>query len=152
MIRAAGAAFLAILSACSPVGVLNALAPAEGVTVATDIAYLPGERHGLDVYAPAGRSPVVVFIYGGGWKDGEKALYRFVGATLAERGIVTVIPNYRVFPVVRFPGFIEDAAAAVAWTKVNIARYGGEPRRSSHRRHAHFRSALPHRRRPKPRS
>jgi acetyl esterase/lipase len=70
---------------------------------------------------------VVVFIYGGGWKDGDKARYRFVGAALAARGFLTVVPDYRVFPAVQFPAFIQDAAAAVAWTRAHIARYGGDP-------------------------
>jgi acetyl esterase/lipase len=72
---------------------------------------------------------VVVFLYGGGWKDGDKADYRFVAATLAARGFLTVVPDYQLFPAVRFPVFLQDNAAAVAWTKANIARYGGDPRR-----------------------
>ena len=124
-------AVLTLLSACSPVTVLNALAPKAGITETTDIAYAPGSRHGLDIYAPAdGDShPVVVFFYGGGWKDGSKADYRFVGAALAAKGFLTVIPDYRLYPRVRFPGFLRDNAAAVAWTKANIARYGGDPAR-----------------------
>lgn len=124
-------AMLAVLSACSPVTVLNALAPKAGITTTRDIAYAQGDRHGLDIYAPAGNGvhPVVVFIYGGGWKDGTKSEYRFVAAALAARGFLTVVPDYRLFPQVRFPAFLRDNAAAVAWTKANIARYGGDPGR-----------------------
>jgi acetyl esterase/lipase len=126
-----GLAMLTVLAACSPVTVLNALAPKQGISRVQDVPYAPGERHSLDIYAPSGAvgAPVVVFIYGGGWKDGDKSLYRFVGAALAARGFVTVVPNYRVFPTVRFPAFIQDAAAAVAWTRANVAAYGGDPRR-----------------------
>nr|WP_294529005.1 alpha/beta hydrolase [uncultured Rhodopila sp.] len=126
-----GVAMLTVLSACSPITVLNTLAPRQGISEIHDVPYATGERHGLDIYAPADAAgaPVVVFIYGGGWKDGDKARYRFAGAALAGRGFVTVVPDYRVFPVVRFPVFIQDAAAAVAWTMANIARYGGDPRR-----------------------
>jgi acetyl esterase/lipase len=122
---------LLMLSACSPVAVLNALAPAAGIVETRGVAYAPGDRHGLDIYAPAGRidAPVVVFIYGGGWTHGSKADYRFVGAALAASGFLTVIPDYRLFPQVRFPGFLRDNAAAVAWTRGNIGRYGGDPRR-----------------------
>ncbi len=123
-------AALMLLSACSPVAMLNNMAPKAGVTETRDIPYAPGDRHALDVYAPAEPdAPVVVFIYGGGWKDGDKAMYRFVGANLAARGYLTVIPDYRVFPQVRFPAFIQDAAAAVAWTHANVARHGGDPNR-----------------------
>ncbi len=122
---------LGVLSACSPVAVLNALAPKTGITETRDVRYAPGDRHDLDIYAPTGQrsAPVVVFIYGGGWKDGGKADYRFVAAALAVRGFLTVVPDYRLFPEVRFPVFLQDNAAAVAWTKANIARYGGDPRR-----------------------
>jgi acetyl esterase/lipase len=122
---------LSVLSACSPVTVLNALAPKAGITETHDIRYGPGDRHELDIYAPAERSvaPVVVFIYGGGWTNGDKSQYRFLAAALAARGYLTVVPDYRLFPEVRFPVFLQDNSAAVAWTKANIAGYGGDPRR-----------------------
>lgn len=124
---AAGGATLAL----APVATLNALSRLEDVRVIADQAYAEGERHGVDVYAPRGASrlPVVVFFYGGGWEEGERALYRFVGAALASRGIVTVIPDYRVYPGVRFPGFLEDAAQAVAWTRRHVHEFGGDPAR-----------------------
>ncbi|HBK07016.1 MAG TPA: hypothetical protein DDZ81_14410, partial [Acetobacteraceae bacterium] len=126
-----GLAMVMLVSACSPVTVLNALAPTAGITETPNIAYGPGDRHGLDIYAPAGNGPhpVVVFIYGGGWKNGNKAEYRFVATALAAKGFLSVVPDYRLFPEVRFPGFLRDNAAAVAWTKANVARYGGDPRR-----------------------
>jgi acetyl esterase/lipase len=117
------------VAACSPVAVLNALAPTNGVTETRDVRYGAGDRHYLDIYIPSGarRAAVVVFVYGGGWKDGDKSQYRFVGAALAARGFLTVVPDYRLFPAVRFPVFLQDNAAAVAWTRANIARYGGDP-------------------------
>ena len=121
---------LPILSACSPVAALNALAPASGIVETKNVPYAAGDRHGLDVYAvEKSNAPVVVFIYGGGWKEGDKSQYKFVAASLAARGFVTVVPDYGLYPAVRFPVFLQDAAAAVAWVKGNIARYGGDPRR-----------------------
>lgn len=121
---------LPILSACSPVEVLNTLAPTSGIVETRNVPYAPGDRHGLDVYAvQRSNAPVVVFIYGGGWKEGDKAQYKFVAASLAARGFVTVVPDYRLYPTVRFPVFLRDAAAAVAWVKGNIAQYGGDPHR-----------------------
>jgi len=125
--------FMALtLAGCSPVTVLNATAPRDGVTVDSGIAYASGPNHQLDVYAPApacANAPVVVFFYGGGWEDGDRGMYRFVGAALAKRGVVVVIPDYRRYPEVRFPAFMDDAAAAVAWSHNHIARYGGDPSR-----------------------
>ena len=119
-----------LLSACSGAGVLNALAPTQGITIVPDVAYAPGPRHALDIYKPAqSHPPVVVFVYGGGWRTGDRADYRFVGAALAARGFLTVVPDYREYPEVKYPGFVQDAAAAVAWTKAHAAQYGGDPDR-----------------------
>lgn len=119
-----------LLSGCSGADFLNALAPSNGIVVVEGVPYAAGERHSVDIYRP-GRSgtPVVVFLYGGGWKAGDKAMYRFVGAALAERGFTVVIPDYRVYPAVLFPAFIDDAAASIAWTKAHVAAYGGDPDR-----------------------
>ncbi|WP_428539732.1 alpha/beta hydrolase [Rhodopila sp.] len=123
---------LMLLSACSPALLLNLTAPRAGVTWSSDIAYAPGPDHTLDIYAPSHRcanAPVVVFFYGGGWESGSRSSYRFVGASLAARGVVTVIPDYRLYPTVRFPAFMQDAAEAVAWTRAHVEEYGGDPNR-----------------------
>jgi acetyl esterase/lipase len=95
----------------------------------TDLAYGQGSRQRLDVYSPrhAVNRPVVVFWYGGSWVKGKKSRYRFVGTTLAERGIVTVIPDYRLYPQVHFPAFDEDGARAVAWVEQHAQEFGGDP-------------------------
>ena len=121
-----------LLHFCSPTAVLNALAPRDGITLTRDITYSGGPRRTLDVYAPrpaATPSPVLVFFYGGGWSSGSKEMYRFVGAGLAARGVLVVIPDYRLYPEVRFPAFMDDAAAAVAWARANAANFGGDPHR-----------------------
>ena len=114
-------------SACSPVKILNSLAPSR--LVADGVAYAAGDRHVLDVYAPegAGPFPVVVFLYGGAWDSGERGIYRFLGGALASHGLVVVVPDYRLYPAVRFPSFLQDNAAAVRWTRDTIAHYGGDP-------------------------
>ncbi len=85
----------------------------------------------LDVYRPLAGAhglPLVVFIYGGSWRTGDKAIYPFVAATLARRGAVVVVPDYRVYPDVQFPAFLQDNAAAVAWARNHAAEYGADPR------------------------
>lgn len=111
---------------------LLAVASPGAVQVKHDLAYGSGERARFDVYAPRhpGRhAPVAVFLYGGSWQSGDKGLYRFVGRSLASRGIVTVIPNYRVYPEVRYPAFLRDNALAVAFAKRHAADWGGDPSR-----------------------
>lgn len=128
----ASLAVLALLHFCSLAPVLNALAPRDDVRVTRDIAFADGSRSRLDVYAPRPAvtpAPVMVFFYGGGWASGSKAAYRYVGAALAERGVLVVIPDYRLYPQIRFPAFMADAAAAVGWTQANATRFGGDPHR-----------------------
>jgi acetyl esterase/lipase len=94
-------------------------------------SYGPESRQKLDVYSPkdAKDRPVVVFFYGGSWTTGSRGLYRFVGAALAERGIVTVLPDYRLYPHVKFPIFLDDGALAVAWVQKHAHEFGGDPQR-----------------------
>ena len=127
---------LGLLTGCSGTGtrIIDALTPKSGYVETHDIAYGDGPRRRLDVYRPAAlaadaKAPVVVFIYGGSWREGSKADYRFVADALTARGIVTVIADYRVFPEVSYPEFVDDTAAAAAWTLREIGRYGGDPTR-----------------------
>lgn len=123
--------FLLTLSACSPLRLVNALGTGEDVRETRGIAYGEGERRQLDVYAPpdAREAPVVVFLYGGSWRGGSRERYAFVGHALAARGIVTVIPDYRVYPEVKYPDFLADSAQAVTWALREAAAHGGDPQR-----------------------
>jgi acetyl esterase/lipase len=96
-----------------------------------DIPYGKRPRQQLDVYSPwhAKGNPIIVFWYGGGWEDGRKSQYRFVGAALAKAGYVAVLPDYRLYPEARFPGFIEDGAEALAWVASHAEEIGGDPKR-----------------------
>ena len=127
-------AALLALAACSPIGALNALTPSDTYRATRDVAYGPLPRQKLDIYtpvsaAPAAGWPVVVFFYGGSWTAGERADYRFVGAALAERGVLTLVADYRLYPAVRYPSFLEDSAAALAYAFGEAGRLGGDPKR-----------------------
>jgi acetyl esterase/lipase len=74
-------------------------------------------------------APVLIFYYGGGWVKGAADDYGWAARAYASKGFVVVLPDYRKVPQVHFPGFLEDAAQAVKWTKDNIAKYGGDPNR-----------------------
>lgn len=110
---------------------LSSLISESGAAVERGIAYGPHARHKLDIYRPESgedSGPIAFFLYGGGWRGGDRATYGFVGSALAARGITTVIPDYRVYPEVKFPAFVEDAARAYAWTSERLAENGGEQR------------------------
>lgn len=121
-----------LAAACAPIAALDLLVPREGYQRRTDIAYGDGPRRVLDIYRPdaaAGPRPVVLFVYGGSWSSGERTQYRFVGQALATHGYVAVLPDYRLDPEGRFPGFVQDVAAAVAWSHRHVAAHGGDPAR-----------------------
>ncbi|HRD74315.1 MAG TPA: alpha/beta hydrolase [Hyphomicrobiaceae bacterium] len=94
-----------------------------GARVEQGITYGPDARHLLDIWRPRrapDAGPVVVYFYGGGWTSGCRAGYGFVGGAIASIGATCVIPDYRLYPKVRWPVFQEDAAAAVAWVARNV--------------------------------
>jgi acetyl esterase/lipase len=133
LLRRAGALATAIaVTGCSPAGLLDALVPKSGYRLVADRRFGEGPRGLLDLYLPdAAQRPLstVVFLYGGSWRSGEKRSYRFVGQALAARGFAVAIPDYRLYPEVRFPAFLEDNAAAVAWVAKHASEFGLDPAR-----------------------
>ncbi|WP_158881770.1 alpha/beta hydrolase [Rhodanobacter sp. L36] len=106
----------------------NATASKAGVVVQRDIVFDAEHHLALDIYRPANAShaPVVVFFFGGSWKSGKRGWYAWVGETLAQRGMVVVIPDYRLWPAVKLDGFMQDGARAVAWVHAHAGDYGGD--------------------------
>lgn len=119
------------LAGCSRFDLLNAAVPRCGYVKTSDVAYGPRPRQTLDIYRPKGTDQpagVVVFFYGGSWQMGSKADYRFVAQALASRGFIAVLPDYRLYPNVTFPAFVEDAARAVRWVYDHAEAIGGDRR------------------------
>ena len=115
-------------------GLLNLLSPKEFASrrVAHGLSYGPHRRERLDIYAPrsgSGPWPVIYFVYGGAWYQGDRSYYEFAARALAAAGYVVVIADYRLVPEVEYPTFLEDAAAGFAWTVEHVAQYGGDPAR-----------------------
>jgi acetyl esterase/lipase len=108
---------------------LNTTDARHGIEPKRGLVFDAAHGLALDVYEPAKarHAPVVVFFYGGDWARGERGWYRFVGTALAAQGVVVVIPDYRKVPQVMLPGFMEDAARAVAWTHAHAGDIGGDP-------------------------
>lgn len=121
-----------LLENLSPLALVNSLVPKDGYDKYGGIEYGKLGRQNLDVYVPrnAGRElPVVVFFYGGTWQSGRRQDYRFVAQALTSSGVIAVIPDYRVYPEVKFPSFLEDGAAAVSWVRNHIGDFDGEAAR-----------------------
>jgi acetyl esterase/lipase len=85
------------------------------------------ERCRLDVYRPTNQKDftTIVWFHGGGLTEGERS----IPEALMEKGIAIIAPSYRLSPKVKSPAYVEDAAAAVAWTFKNIEKLGGSPKR-----------------------
>ncbi|MBI0444439.1 alpha/beta hydrolase [Deinococcus sp. DB0503] len=120
------------LAACSPAAApdaLNRVISTRGLKVIPDQRYGPHERNLLDVYAPARAqgAPTVLFVHGGSWQGGDKAIYRFVGESLARAGYVTGVMNYRLAPQNRYPTYVQDTAAALRWLRDHAGDFGGNP-------------------------
>lgn len=106
-----------------------AVEPLDDLVVTRDITYASGPRHSLDVYVSKTGSqdkPVILFLYGGTWMAGAKADFAWVGATLARKGYMVIIPDYRIYPQGTWPKFLQDNAMAARWAHDNAAHYGGD--------------------------
>ena len=130
------AASAVVLSACSPVKLVDRLTPDNTYIAESGIAYGAEPRQKLDVYQPlparsaaVGQRPLIVFFYGGTWSSGDRGMYRFVGEALASQGAIVVIPDYRLSPQVTYPVFVQDSAKAMKWGLDNAARLGADPKR-----------------------
>lgn len=99
-----------------PLWIMNYLAPRSHCKRITDLPYDQDPRHTLDIYLPKQkmRDEIIVFIHGGAWDTGNKNEYQFAGLALSKLGFITVVPNYRLYPQVQFPQFIDDVAKAIA--------------------------------------
>ena len=99
--------------------------------IENDILYRNGkiteymkERCRLDMYYPQNGKEfsTVVWFHGGGLRAGSKS----IPSSLKKQGFAVVAVNYRLYPKVKSPDYIDDAAASVAWVFDNIEKYGGD--------------------------
>src|SRR5436190_22641432 len=95
------------------------------------VAYVEpkSERQMLDLYAPANGSdhPVVVWIHGGGWRQGDKRGVQQKPQAFVDKGFVFVSTNYRFVPQVTVKEMTGDVARAIRWAHDHAKEYGGNP-------------------------
>ena len=107
-----------MLIACAPVNLLNTLTPSGSFSKSSDVSYGELGRQNLDIYKaklPKANSPVIVFLHGGSWRMGSKDIYKFIAEAFTSEGFDVVVPNYRLYPEVRFPDMIVDTAKAFSF-------------------------------------
>jgi acetyl esterase/lipase len=129
---AAGLGVAALFVACAPIAALNLVISRNGYRIEKNLAYGADPRQKLDLYIPDGlktTAPVLLFFYGGSWQNGNKDYYLALGEAFATKGIVVAVADYRVYPQVKYPAFIEDSASALDFVHGHVARYGGDPKR-----------------------
>ena len=108
--------------------------------VVRDIPYVPGSalsKHRLNLFHPPGKDwPVMLFVHGGGWGKGDRAIrygnedvYGNIGRFYAARGIGVAVMSYRLQPTVTWKEQVTDVAHALGWVKKNIRSYGGNSSR-----------------------
>lgn len=106
----------------------------SGIRIVKDLSYVAdstNKEQRLDIMIPKTQStkplPLIVYIHGGGWKEGDKSLCPALD--LCSCGFVVASINYRLTPAATFPAQIEDCKAAVRWLKENAAEYQINPNR-----------------------
>lgn len=94
----------------------------------TNLVYVPGggAAQSLDIYVPAGRQhdrpwPVIVWIHGGAWVQGDKEQCPLTGLT--DLGYAIVSLNYRLADAAAYPAQIDDVRAALKFLRANARRY-----------------------------
>jgi acetyl esterase len=108
---------------------LHAKQNSTGFKLTADQSYGPHERNKLDVYRPAnanGAEPILIFAHGGGFVRGDKKGTTNIGRYFSQRGIVTILINYRFAPKNKWPSGAQDIAMAVKWIRENPKIHGGD--------------------------
>jgi acetyl esterase/lipase len=115
--------------------------------VALDLPYAPDPdgaptdpKQRLDLFLPlpdsvrAGAWPLVLFVHGGGWTEGDRAftfggedIYGNVGRFMAQRGIGAAVVSYRLQPEATWQEQVADVAAALAFVQRMLPSLGGDP-------------------------
>lgn len=107
----------------------------QAMDVERDVPYADPalERQVLDIYTPddaqGKRLPVVFWIHGGGWQQGDKSDVGLKPQFFTDRGCVFVSTNYRLYPHVDMATLIGDVARSLGWVHRHIAAHGGDPNR-----------------------
>lgn len=137
----AGLPLALVLALASPAAAATCAAPAPETVAYEQLAGVPANSTSLDIHAPApecladGSAPVVMWVHGGGYHSGDKKNQVADKVRLFNGlGYIFISVNYRLTVAgdpasAHFPDHYRDIAAAVAWTRANIAARGGDPKR-----------------------
>ncbi len=130
-IALSGVFIILLFVGCSSVkstDVINFVLPAGGYEKKV-LSYGKLPRQSLDLYIPKSKAfkTPIVFVYGGAWRDGNKQDFEFVAHALTGLGHAVIIPEYRHYPEVQFPLFIDDVADSIRYIEQQALTVLGEP-------------------------
>jgi pectinesterase len=81
----------------------------------------------LDVFYPTEKTDkkrtAIIFIHGGGWRSGNKAMHYPLLQRLAAWGYVCITPEYRLSTEALYPAAIHDIKSAIRWVRKNAKKY-----------------------------
>lgn len=108
--------------------VINFVLPAGGYDKKL-LSYGKLPRQSLDIYTPKSKESKtpIVFVYGGAWRDGNKQDFEFVAHALTGLGHTVIIPEYRRYPEVQFPLFVNDVADSIRYMEQQALTVLGKP-------------------------
>jgi acetyl esterase/lipase len=118
--------------------ILSCILNSCGISKYKNVTYLPADAAAktedlkLDIFTPkqtGHKKDVFIFLYGGGWSNGRKSLYKFLGKRMARKDVVGVVMDYPLSPKANYNDMAIASAKAVKWVKENISQYGGDPDR-----------------------
>ena len=93
----------------------------SNVKVTRNLKYGPDKKQGFDLYeplkAPTAPSPIIVFLHGGSFVAGDKAMYANVGYHFAKKGITSIIMTYRLAPEFKWPKGTIDLSLQLKWIR-----------------------------------
>lgn len=99
---------------------INHLGQSKSFDVDQNVAYGLKARQRMDIYRakqPLPHRPLIVFVYGGAWRHGDKKSYRFVGESFTREGYDVVVMNYHLAPQAIFPSYVDDLALVLNFLK-----------------------------------
>ena len=107
-----------------------------GIDAELDVPYAADDnpRHRLDIYQPSQRNaeklPAIVFIHGGGWRQGDKMMGgRRVVPFVRSGNYVGISVGYRLSDEAIWPAQIHDVKAAIRFIRANADKYGIDPQK-----------------------
>lgn len=91
-----------------------------------DVTYGSSPKHVIDLYYPAGGGPwpTFLFLHGGGFREGDPALYGYLAEPFVERGIAFASVGYRLTPECHLPETLRDVQLMLGWMFHHTAERG----------------------------